>query len=179
MVFELWFLSYKILSIRDGHTHWVMDIQPYPIQMFWIILSSSWVELNRVGYRYYPNCSSRVWILSKPDPLKKKKKKAGRMVTYCSIVFGFSISKLCTNYSCTGMNILWLIVVLYFPLFFFNLFVLWDAFMICNYIPAKLLNFFFNHLKVWLPYCLRKFLWTSLSAAPDFEKKRKQRALKS
>ena len=63
--------------------------------------------------------------------------------------------------------------------FFFNLFVLWDAFMICNYIPAKLLNFFFNHLKVWLPYCLRKFLWTSLSAAPDFEKKRKQRALKS
>ena len=63
--------------------------------------------------------------------------------------------------------------------FFFNLFVLWDAFMICNYIPAKLLNFFFNHLKVWLPYCLRKFLWTSLSAAPDFEKKRKQRALKT
>ena len=75
------------------------------------------------------------------------------------------------------MNILWLIAVLYFPLFFFfNLFVLWDAFMICNYIPAKLLN----HLKVWLPYCLRKFLWTSLSVAPDFEKKkRKQRALKT
>ena len=103
------------------------------------------------------------------------------MVKYCSIGFGFSIWKLCTNYSCTGMNILWLIVVLYFPLFFFlNLFVLWDAFMICNYIPTKLLNFFFNHLKVWLPYCLRKFLWTSLSATPDFEKKkRKQRALKT
>ena len=63
-----------------------------------------------------------------------------------------------------------------FPTFFFlNLFVLWDAFMICNYIPAKLLNFFFNHLKVWLPYCLRKFLWTSLSTAPDFEKKKKKK----
>ena len=58
--------------------------------------------------------------------------------------------------------------------FFFNLFALWDAFMICNYIPTKLLNSFFNHLKVWLPYCLRKFLWTSLSTAPDFEKKKKK-----
>ena len=26
---------------RDGHTHWVMDIQPYPIQMFWVILGFS------------------------------------------------------------------------------------------------------------------------------------------
>ena len=109
------------ITFRDGHTHWVMDIQPYPIQMFWVIPDSSWVEINQVGYRYYPNCSDRVWILSKPDPLKKKKKKkqARRMVTYCSIGFGFSIWKLCTNYSCTGMNILWLIVVLYFPFFFF------------------------------------------------------------
>ena len=66
-------------------------------------------RIVRVGYGYYPN------------PTRFKKKNAGRMVTYCSIGFGFSISKLCTNYSCTGMNILWLIVVLYFPLFFFFL----------------------------------------------------------
>ena len=153
MVFELWFLSYKILSIRDGHTHWVMDIQPYPIQMFWIILSSSWVELNRVGYGYYPNCSSRVWILSKPDPLKKKN--AGRMVTYCSIGFGFSISKLCTNYSCTGMNILWLIVVLYFPLFFFLIYLfsgmlLWYViiFQQNSWIPFSIIWKFGCHI-VW------------------------------
>ena len=25
---------------RDGHTHWVMDIQPYPIQLFWVIPNS-------------------------------------------------------------------------------------------------------------------------------------------
>ena len=49
-----------------------MDIQPYTIQMFWVMPSSSWVELNWVGYGYYPNCSGRVWILSKPDPYKKK-----------------------------------------------------------------------------------------------------------
>ena len=48
------------IVVRDGHTHWVMDIQPYLIQMFRVIPSSSWVELNRVGYGYYPNCSSRV-----------------------------------------------------------------------------------------------------------------------
>ena len=70
-----------------------------------------------------------------------------------------------------------------FLLLFFYLFVLWDAFMICNYIPAKILNFIFNHLKVWLPYCLRKFLWTSLSAAPDFEnkegKKKKKKEIES
>ena len=63
------------ITFRDGHTRWVMDIQPYPIQMFWVIPDSSWVEINQVGYGYYPNCSDRVWILSKPDPLKKKKKK--------------------------------------------------------------------------------------------------------
>ena len=28
------------LGIRDGHTHWVMDIQPYPIQLFWVIPNS-------------------------------------------------------------------------------------------------------------------------------------------
>ena len=33
----------------------VMDIQPYLIQMFRIIPGSSWVELNQVGYGYYPN----------------------------------------------------------------------------------------------------------------------------
>ena len=32
-------VSVKVL-IRDGHTHWVMDIQPYPIQLFWVIPSS-------------------------------------------------------------------------------------------------------------------------------------------
>ena len=52
-----------------------MDIQPYPIQMFRVIPGSSRVEFNWVGYGYYPNYSGRVWILSKPDPLKKKKKK--------------------------------------------------------------------------------------------------------
>ena len=30
-----------IIATRDGHTHWVMDIQPYPIQMFQVILGSS------------------------------------------------------------------------------------------------------------------------------------------
>ena len=80
-------MSYKILSIRDGHTHWVMDIQPYPIQMFWIILSSSWVELNRVGYGYYPNCSGRVWILSKPDPLKKKMQEEWLHIVVSVLVF--------------------------------------------------------------------------------------------
>ena len=50
---------------RDGHTHWVMDghthwVQSYPIQMFRVIPDSSWVELNRVGYEYYPNCLGRV-----------------------------------------------------------------------------------------------------------------------
>ena len=39
---------------RDDHTHWVMDILPYPIQMFWLIPGSLWVELNPVGYGYYP-----------------------------------------------------------------------------------------------------------------------------
>ena len=43
----------------------VMDIQPYLIQMFRIIPGSSWVELNQVGYGYYPN----------PTYKKKKKKK--------------------------------------------------------------------------------------------------------
>ena len=61
-----------VAVVRDGHTHWVMDIQPYPIQMFRVILDSSWVELNWVGYGYYPNCSGSVWILSKPGPLKRK-----------------------------------------------------------------------------------------------------------
>ena len=51
-----------------------MDIQPYSIQIFRVIPGSSWVELNQVGYGYYPNFSGRVWILSKPDPQKKKKK---------------------------------------------------------------------------------------------------------
>ena len=50
-----------------------MDIQPYPIQMFWVIPDSSWVELNQVGYGYYPNYSGRIWILSKPDLYLKKK----------------------------------------------------------------------------------------------------------
>ena len=45
------------------------------------------------------------------------------MVTYCSIGFGFSIWKLCTNYSYTGMNFLWLIAVLYFPLFYYYFFI--------------------------------------------------------
>ena len=54
-----------LAQLRDGHIQWVMDIQPYPIQMFQVILGSSWVELNRVGYGYYPN----------PTCIKKKKKK--------------------------------------------------------------------------------------------------------
>ena len=29
-----------MLGNRDGHTHWVMDIQPYPIQLFWVIPNS-------------------------------------------------------------------------------------------------------------------------------------------
>ena len=45
---------------RDDHTHWVMDIQPYPIQLFRVIPGSSWVELNRVGYGYYLNYSTRI-----------------------------------------------------------------------------------------------------------------------
>ena len=63
---DIGFASYS--SSRDGHTHWVMDILPYPIQMFWVIPGSLWVELNWVGYGYYPNSSGRVWILSIPDP---------------------------------------------------------------------------------------------------------------
>ena len=53
---------------KDGHTQWVMDILPYPIQMYWVIPGSSWVEPKRVGYGYYSNSSGRVWILSIPDP---------------------------------------------------------------------------------------------------------------
>ena len=68
--------GFSLLSAigRDGHTHWVMDIQSYPIQMFRVIPGSSWVEFNRIGYEYYLNCSCRVWILSNPTCIKKKKK---------------------------------------------------------------------------------------------------------
>ena len=48
---------------RDGHTHWVMDILPYSIQMFWVIPVSSWVESKRVGYGYFQSSSGRVWII--------------------------------------------------------------------------------------------------------------------
>ena len=48
-----------------------MDIQPYPIQMFWVIPGSSWVEGNQVGFGYYPNFVGRVWVLPKPDPYSK------------------------------------------------------------------------------------------------------------
>ena len=61
-----------MITVRDGHTQWVMDIKPYLIQMFWLIPVSSWAELNWVGYGYYPNCSGRLWILSKPDLYYKK-----------------------------------------------------------------------------------------------------------
>ena len=49
-----------------------MDIQPYPIQIFQVIPSFSWVELNWVGYGYYPNCSGRYY--PNPTHIKKKKK---------------------------------------------------------------------------------------------------------
>ena len=32
--------SAVVVEGRDGHTHWVMDIQPYPIQLFWVIPNS-------------------------------------------------------------------------------------------------------------------------------------------
>ena len=63
-----WSLSLVVMEPRDGYTYWVMDIQPYPIQMFRVIPSFLWVELNWVGCGYYLNCSGRVWILSKPNP---------------------------------------------------------------------------------------------------------------
>ena len=37
---ELMFLHLDMVLIRDGHTHWVMDIQPYSIQMFRVIPGS-------------------------------------------------------------------------------------------------------------------------------------------
>ena len=46
----------------------IYNIQPYLIQIFQVLHGSSWIEINRVGYGNYPNCSERVWILSKPDP---------------------------------------------------------------------------------------------------------------
>ena len=42
--------------------------------MFRVIPGFLWVKFNREGYGYYPNYSGRVWILSKLDPSKKKKK---------------------------------------------------------------------------------------------------------
>ena len=60
---------------RDGHPHWIMNIQLYPIQIFLVISSSSYVERNRIRYGYYPNCSGKVWnIHTRPILLKKKKK---------------------------------------------------------------------------------------------------------
>ena len=32
--------DYVAETSLDGHTHWVMDIQPYPIQLFWVIPNS-------------------------------------------------------------------------------------------------------------------------------------------
>ena len=42
-----------------------MDIQHYPIQMFRVIPSYSWVKGNQVGFGYYLNFSGRIWILRK------------------------------------------------------------------------------------------------------------------
>ena len=64
----------SLVTGRDGHTHWVMDIQPDPIQMFRIILGSSWVELNRVGYGYYPN-PTRIFFKKKPLNLSHRVRK--------------------------------------------------------------------------------------------------------
>ena len=90
-----WSLSLVVMEPRDGYTYWVMDIQPYPIQMFRVIPGFLWVELNWVGYRYYLNCSGRVWILSKPDPyLKKKKKKKKKKKPNLSHYLSLSLLKL-------------------------------------------------------------------------------------
>ena len=73
-------LSTSLMN-RDGHTHWVLDILPYPIQMFWVISGSSWVESNRIEYGYYPNSSGQVWILSTPYSKKKKKRKKKKLLS--------------------------------------------------------------------------------------------------
>ena len=51
-----------------------MDIQLYPIQMFRVIPDFSCVELNWIGYRYDPNCSGKVWILTHIKKNNNKKK---------------------------------------------------------------------------------------------------------
>ena len=65
----------QVEATKDGHTHWVMDIQPYSIQMFRVMPGSSWVELNWVRYGYYPNCSIGYGYYPNPTCIKKEKTK--------------------------------------------------------------------------------------------------------
>jgi hypothetical protein len=80
------------------------------------------------------------------------------------------IWKLCTKYSFTEMNIFQGHCSALYSLFSFSSYsyiCFMSSFFICNYIPAKILNFFSIIRKVWLLYHLRKFLFTSPSATLD------------
>ena len=60
------FLSH---CIRDGHTHWVMDIQPYPIQLFWVIPNSLGLRVFQTFFRfmvyffYHNICFSGIFVI--------------------------------------------------------------------------------------------------------------------
>ena len=81
------------------------------------------------------------------------------MVTYCSIGFGFSIWKLCTNYSYTGMNFLWLIAVLYFPLFYYYFFIYLFSGMLLWYVIIFQQNSWISFLIIWKFGC--HIVWES------------------